>query len=264
MRIVVLVKQVPDMITVKFDREKGVVDRGSAGVEVNPFDLNALEVAVQLKEKLGAEVIVLSMGPPRAEETLKDAISRGADSAYLMTDRAFGGADCKATSRTLAAGIRKLGQVDLVIAGLQTVDGDTGQVGGEVAQYLGMPGVCSVIDIRDASDKAITVVTNMWDGMYLKEITYPCLISVTKDVNAPRLASFKDKMRARKTDIVVWKHEDIADRLSAEEVGLKGSPTMVKKIQVPKLHERQGKLIRGNIPAAVETALHILAEKKVI
>lgn len=264
MKIVVLVKQVPDMLTVKFDRERGVVDRASAGVEINPFDLNALEAAVQLKEELGAEVAVLSMGPPRAEEALKDAISRGADSGYLMSDRFFGGADVKATSRTLAAGIRKIGGADLVIAGLQTVDGDTGQVGSEVAQYLGMPGVCHVVEIKGADEKAIKVVTNLWDGLHVKEVSYPCLITVTKDVNGPRLPSFKDKMRARKAEITVWGADDIADQISREELGLKGSPTFVKQIEVPKLHIRAGRQYRDDVPGAVSAVIGALAEKRVI
>ncbi len=264
MRIVVLVKQVPDMLTVKFDRERGVVDRASAGVEINPFDLNALEAAVQIKDQLGAEVIVLSMGPPRAEEALKDAISRGADSGYLMSDRFFGGADVKATARTLAAGIKKIGDVDLVIAGLQTVDGDTGQVGGEVAQYLDMPGICQVVQVNEVTDQAITVVANLWDGMYVKEVSYPCLITVTKDVNGPRLPSFKDKMRARKAEITVWGAKDIADILPQEELGLKGSPTFVKQIEVPKLHVREGKHYRDDVPGAVGAVIQALAQKRVI
>lgn len=263
MKIVVLVKQVPDMDTVKFDREKGVIDRASAGVEVNPFDLNALEAGIQLKDKLGAEVYVLSMGPPRAEETLKDAISRGADAGYLLTDRLFGGADCKATSKTLVAGIKKIGNVDLVIAGLQTVDGDTGQVGGEIAQYLGVPGICSVSEIKDATEEKITVVTDLWDGLYVKEVQYPCLLSVTKDVNIPRLPSFKDKIRARKAEITSWTYEDISEFVTSEEIGIKGSPTIVKKIEVPHLHKREGQQFRDDKAGAVFAFTEALANQKV-
>lgn len=264
MKIVALVKQVPDMENVKFDSERGVIDRSSAGVEVNPFDLNALEAAVAIKDQLGAQVSALSMGPARAEETLKDAISRGADDAYLLTDRAFGGADVKATSKTLAAGIRHLGDVDLVIAGLQTVDGDTGQVGGEVAQYLGIPGICSVVEIREVTEDSITVVTNMWDGLYVKRINYPCLITVTKDVNIPRLPSFKDKMRARKAEVVKLSFEDMDGLLTAEEVGLKGSPTIVKKIVVPKVQGREGQLFRDDTPGAITAFKQVLHDKKIM
>ncbi len=264
MKIAVLVKQVPDMDRVKFDREKGVIDRNSAGVTLNPFDLNALEAALVIKEQTGASVVAVSMGPPRAEEALQEAIARGADEAYLLTDRAFGGADVKATSKTLAAAIKKTGDVDLILAGLQSVDGDTGQVGAEVAQYLGMPGVCSVLKVLGCNDKSVQVVVDMWDEQYVKDCAYPVLLTVTKEANVPRLPSFKDKMRARKAEITQWHLADLEAFVSAEELGIKGSPTVVRKIEIPPHHERKGKVYRDALEDALLEFRTVLRNSKVL
>ncbi|MFA9424128.1 MAG: electron transfer flavoprotein, beta subunit, partial [Sedimentibacter sp.] len=197
MTIIVLIKQVPDMEKVKFDSEKGRIDRTSAGTEINPFDLNALEVALKIGEQTNSKVIALSMGPPQAEESLREAIARGADEGILLSDVKFGGSDVKATSTILSAAIRKIGDYDLVIAGIQSVDGDTGQVGPEVAGVLRIPHISNVESIKDFTENHIDVVSNVWEGLYLKRGKYPLLITVTKDVNVPRLPSFKNKMKAR-------------------------------------------------------------------
>lgn len=266
MKIVALIKQVPEMEKVKFDRERGVIDRSSAGTEINPFDLNALEAATQIKEKLGAqvEVIALSMGPASAEKALKEAIARGADKGYLLSDRKFGGSDVKATSQVLAAGIKFIGDVDLVIGGLQTVDGDTGQVGSEVAEYSNIPNICSVTSINDVSAEKISVTADLWDGLYVKEATYPLLLTVTKEVNVPSLPSFKAKMKAKKSEITVLTKEDIADYVDELELGIKGSPTWVKKIVVPKLHVREGEIYRDNYDQAYNKLLDLFKNSKLM
>lgn len=264
MRIVVLIKQVPDMEKVKFDREKGVIDRKSAGTELNPFDLNALEAAVQLKENIGAEVVAICMGPPSAESAVKEAISRGADRGILLSDRKFGGADVKATAFTLAAGIQEVGEVDLVFAGVQTVDGDTGQVGAEVAEFLGIPHVYYVEEIVEMTEDSITVVSDIWDGVYVKKMKLPGLVTVTKDINSPRLPTFKDKMKSRKTEIPVWGMEELQEFISETETGRQGSATMVKRIEVPKAVRREGLLWRDNMDAALDEFVDILVDKKVI
>ena len=264
MKIAVLIKQVPDMEKVKFDRENGVIDRKSAGTELNPFDLNALEAAVQLKEKKGAEVVAISMGPPSAESAVKEAISRGADRGILLSDRKFGGADVKATAFTLAAGIKELGKVDLIFAGVQTVDGDTGQVGAEVAQFLEIPHVYYVEEILEMTDESITVVSDIWDGVYVKKMMLPGLITVTKDINSPRLPTFKDKMKSRKAEIPVWGLDELDGFICESETGRKGSATMVKRIEVPKAVRREGLLWRDNMDAALDEFVNVLAEKKVI
>lgn len=262
MKIIVLIKQVPDMERVKFDRERGVIDRKSAGTEINPFDLNALEAAVQISEKINAEITVVSMGPPSAEEALKEAIARGANEGILLSDRKFGGSDVKSTSITLASGIKAIGDFDLVIAGMQTVDGDTGQVGPEVAEYLEIPHACYVEAINEISKDDMVVTTSIWGGAYLKKVKFPALITVTKDINVPRLPSFKSKMKARKAEIKVLGVDDL--NLAEGQVGLKGSPTKVKRIEVPPAIKREGRIWRDNFPEACDEIVKIFKEKRIL
>jgi len=263
-KILVLIKQVPDMEKVKFDSENGVIDRKSAGTEINPFDLNALEAAVQIKENNGAEVYALSMGPPTAESALREAISRGADNGILVSDRKFGGSDTKATSSTLSAAIKKFGDFDLIIAGEKTVDGDTGQVGPETAEVLNIPHVSYVNKVTDVSDQDITLVSEVWDGSYLKKMTYPGLFTVTKGINVPRLPSFKMKMAAKKADLISYNLEDLKEWISEEETGFNGSPTKVKKIVVPEDTGRICKIWREDFDQAVESIFGIFKEKNLL
>lgn len=264
MKILVLIKQVPDMEKVKFDREKGRIDRSSAGTEINPFDLNALEAALQISENLGAKVTAVTMGPPQAEEALREAIARGADDGILLTDIKFGGSDVKATSSILSAAIKKIGGYDLIIAGIQTVDGDTGQVGPEIAGYLDIPHISNVEVIKEYSGDSIEVLCSVWDSQYIKKGKYPLLITVTKDVNVPRLPSFKNKMKARKAEITKWSCEDLREIIDESKVGIKGSPTKVKKIEVPPQARREGKLYKDDDDTAVTDILKALKEKKVL
>ncbi|AOY75776.1 electron transfer flavoprotein subunit beta/FixA family protein [Clostridium formicaceticum] len=264
MNIVVLIKQVPDMDKVKFDSEKGTIDRKSAGTEINPFDLNALETAIQIKEKTDGKVTVLSMGPPSAEDALREAIARGADEGFLISDKYFGGADTKATSHTLAAGIKKIGDFHLIIAGEKTVDGDTGQVGAETAGYLNIPHVSYVSRIEEVGLENLQVVSEISSGSYLKEMRLPGLITVTKNINTPRLPAFKRKMMARKAEIKKLTLEDLQEFLSVEEVGLKGSPTWVNKIEIPSVSTREGKIFRDDIMKATDTLVELFKEIKVV
>lgn len=264
MKIVVLVKQVPDMEKVKFNREKGVIDRNSAGTEINPFDLNALETAVQIAEKIDAEISVLSMGPPNADKALREAIARGAHKGILLSDRKFGGADVKATAVTLSAGIKRLGDYDLIISGMQTVDGDTGQVGAEIAEILNIPHVSYAERLNDFDKESVTVTTNIWEGIYLKKVKFPVLITVTKEINVPRMPSFKGKMNARKAKVTVWSFDDLREYLNEESVGIKGSATRVKKIEVPAATVREGRLWRENYSEAVNELVDVLKDRKVL
>lgn len=265
MNIIVLIKQVPDMEKVKFDREKGVVDRKSAGTEINPFDLNALETAVQISEKIDAKVTAISMGPPSAEQALKECIARGADEGILVSDAKFGGSDTKATSFILASAIKKIGNCSLIIAGEKTVDGDTGQIGPEVAEFLDIPHASYVSKITDANDENIKVCSEIWEGTYLKNMKLPALITVTKDINEPRLPAFKNKMKARKAEIKVIKFDDLKEYLDNDNVGFKGSPTKVKKIEVPEIEKRQGKIYREeDSEKAEEELINLFMKKKVL
>jgi electron transfer flavoprotein beta subunit len=254
--IVVLIKQVPDMDQVKFDYEQGRIIRGSVPSEANPFDLNALETALTYKENVGGEVIALSMGPPQTESTLRDTLARGADRAILLSDRGFAGADTLATSIALGEAVRKIREFDLIICGEKTIDGDTGQVGPEVAEFLDLPHVSYVSAIRESSEKELVVETEAWGRPFLKRMRLPGLITVTKDINEPRLASFKDKMRARKADVEIWGIEDIS--VDPNTVGIKGSPTSLKKMWVPPPQKRDAVIMRGNPADAVKQLLRQL------
>lgn len=243
LKIIVPVKQVPDMSQVRFNIEKGTIDRSSAAGEINPFDLYALEAAVALKEKHGGSVTAISMGPPEAEQALRDALSRGADRAVLLTDKAFAGADTLATSYTLAAAVRVLGEYDLIICGEKTVDGDTGQVGPELAEHLGIPHIAYVFSLDVASDRLVAT-SDMESECYRMECPFPLLVTVTKDINTPRLPAFRDKMRARQAKIEVVSAIGLAEVADSARFGGTGSPTRVMRITIPTEEGRKGRLFR--------------------
>ena len=245
MHIIVLVKQVPDVEKAQFLKDKGWVDRASADSEINPFDLNAIEAAQQMKEKLGATVTAISMGPAPAEAVLKEAIARDADRGILLTDEKFAGADTLATSRALAAAIRKVGDFDLILCGEKTVDGDTSQVGPSVAERLGLPHLSFVSEISEVAEDKITVVAETASGSLVLESGYPLLIAGTKDLNIPRLPTLKDKLRARKAEVEKWSAADLADMADPSGFGYEGSATRVDSISVPPEKKRKGEVLKG-------------------
>jgi len=261
--LVVLIKQVPDITRVRFDVEKGRIDRSSAEAEINPFDLHALEAAVQVKEKLGGTVVAISMGPPSAVIALRDALARGADEATLLEDKKFAGADTLATSYTLAGAIKKLGSFSIIFCGEKTVDGDTGQVGAEVAEFLQIPHMYYVSKIKEVTENKIVVVSEMEDTSYVIECDFPVLVSVTKDVNNPRLPTLREKLRAMKTEVKIWHAEDLANVLNLNKVGYVGSPTVVSKIVVLREKERGGKVFT-NMNEGVKVVLEELARRGLV
>lgn len=245
MNIVVLVKEVPDMNRVKFDREKGIVDRSSAEAEINPFDMNALQAAVDIKKRIGAEVTVLTMGPPKAEKSLKDAYARGADRGVLLTDRKFGGADTCATSYTLASGIKKIENYDLIICGEKSVDGDTAQVGAEVAEFLDIPHAYHVDKIREINMDSVEVITDKICGYnQIRRMKLPALISVTKNINHPELPTVDRKLESLDVEIECFGLSNLEEYMSEENAGFKGSPTKVVKIKIPKEETRMSRIFR--------------------
>ncbi len=250
---IVLIKQVPDMDEVEFDYEEGRVDRSSAPLEPNPFDLNALEEAVKYKEELGGEVVAISMGPKQAKSTLKDAIARGADEGILLHGREFAGSDTWATSLALGHAIENVGDYDLIFAGEKTVDGDTGQVGPEVAEYLDIPHIAFVSDVKKRGEKEIRVESESWGATYHKSMNLPGLITLTKDVNEPRLPSFKDKQKARKAEVITWGVDDIS--VDPDNLGITGSPTRVANMEVPPPEKRESLLLREDPGSAVNQLL---------
>lgn len=231
MNIVVCIKQVPDAKDVRLDPETNTLAREGVESIMNPYDRHALEEAVAIKEKIGGTVTAVSMGPPQAESVLREAIACGADNGVLVSDRAFAGADTWATSYTLAKAIESIGNFDLALCGKQAIDGDTAQVGPGLACRLNMPFVTCVQKTREVSNDAITVERMMDDGYDVVRIAFPVLLTVVKDINEPRVASLKGKMKAKKAKITVLSADDIG----AEEhnIGLPGSPTKVVRVFAP-------------------------------
>ncbi|BBB92153.1 MAG TPA: electron transfer flavoprotein subunit beta/FixA family protein [Methylomusa anaerophila] len=261
MEIVVCVKQVPDTTEVKIDPATNTLIRQGVPSIVNPFDKNALEAALQLKEKHGGKVTVISMGPPQAAEALKECIAMGADEAVLISDRAFGGADTLATSHTLAAGIKKLGNVDVILCGKQAIDGDTAQVGPEIAEHLGIAQVTYVSKIEAGGNK-LKVEREQEEGYEIIEAATPVMLTVVKSINEPRYPSVKGTMKANRKAIPVWTANDV--EVSPDKIGLKGSPTQVRRIFSPK-QRTQGEIIQTD-SARESAALLIqkLADAKII
>jgi electron transfer flavoprotein beta subunit len=264
LNIIVLIKQVPEIDEVKFDLEKGRLDRRSASAVINPFDLNALEAAVQIKEKMEGTVTALSMGPKKTERSLRDAIARGADKAVLLTDASFSGADTLATSYTLASAIKKLDAFDLIICGEKTIDGDTAQVGPEVAELLGIPHVAYVEEIRKVEEERIMVESKMGKNHYFIEIDFPGLITTTKDVNTPRLPKLRDKLKSRNAEIPKWGAKDLSEVSRPECFGLSGSPTWVAKTYAPLSEKRRGQIIKGTPEETAKTLVRILRNINVL
>ncbi len=231
MRIAVCLKQVPDTTEVRIDPATNTLVRQGVASIINPFDLFALEAALQLKEAAGGEVTLLSMGPPQAEEALREALGFGADEAVLLTDRAFAGADTWATSLTLAAAIEKLGPFDVVVCGKQAIDGDTAQVGPGVATHLGWPYVAYVKAFEVVEEGRLKVSRMMDDGHQVVELDLPGLLTVVREVGEPRPPSLKAKMRAKKAEIKTLTAGDLG--LTEDKVGLAGSFTQVVKVFAP-------------------------------
>lgn len=261
MKISVLVKQVPDSDEVKMDPVKGTMVREGTGNIVNPLDLNAVEAALALKNKFGGDITALTMGPPQADIALREALALGVDHAYLLTDRAFAGADSWATSLALARAIEKLGPFDVILAGEKATDGETGQVGPEVAAMLGVP--CATYVSRIESDGAYVTVSRMIeDGIEVQRIKTPCLITVINNINEPEMPTLAGKKTARRADVPKATAEDIG--LKKEETGLNGSPTRVVKIDHPKF-SRQTEFFRGkDIDDGIGRVVEILRDAAAI
>ncbi|TWH47880.1 electron transfer flavoprotein subunit beta/FixA family protein [Sporomusa sp. KB1] len=231
MDILVCVKQVPDTSEIRIDPVTNTLIRSGVPSIVNPFDANALEAAVQLKEAHGGSVTVISMGPQQAKNALKECISLGADKAVLISDRLFGGSDTLATSYILANAIKKLGKFDLILCGKQAIDGDTGQVGPEIAEHLGIAQLTYVAKL-EVKGEVITVQREHDEGYEIVEAKLPAVVTVVKSINKPRYPSIKSKLAANKAVIDVITAADLPE-INIEKIGLKGSPTKVKKTFTP-------------------------------
>ncbi len=232
MHFVVCIKQVPATTSVQIDPKTGTLKREGVESIINPFDEYAIEEGIRLKERVGGKVTVITMGPPQAEQALREALSRGCDEAILLTDRAFAGADTWATAYTLSSAIKILSEpADLIICGKQASDGDTAQVGPSVAEMLDIPHVAYVRKIVEIRPGYIKVERMLEDGVDVLEMSLPALITVVKEINTPRLPSLKNMLAAKKKQILVWNKETI--KADPDKIGLAGSPTQVKKIFYP-------------------------------
>ncbi|MEZ0328647.1 MAG: electron transfer flavoprotein subunit beta/FixA family protein [Dissulfuribacterales bacterium] len=260
LNIAVCIKQVPDARTVRFDKETGMMIRDGVETVINPVDLNALEAALAIKDSHGAQIHVLTMGPPSADKALRDALSMGADFAYLLSDRAFAGADTLATTRVLAKAIQKIGPMDMVICGNQSVDGDTAQVGPGLAVRLDMPSVAyvSALELKPEGLECRRMTGYGHDSVLVR---LPALVTVMPSINTHRMPSLKGKMKAKSAAIPVWNADALG--LSADEIGLVGSPTRVLNIFVRSFEARKERL-EGDTETQVSALCERLAAAGVL
>lgn len=257
MNIVVCVKQVPDTNEVRLDPVKGTLIRDGVPSIMNPDDKAGLEAALRLKDEHGAKVMVLTMGPPQADAVLREAMAMGADEAYLVTDRAFGGADTWATSSTIAAAVGKL-DYDLIITGRQAIDGDTAQVGPEMSEHLGVPCISYAEEIRVDGDE-IVVKRQYEDQSHIVRAKMPCLITALAELNEPRYMTPGGIFDAfREKEVTVWTRADVP--VDDSNIGLAGSPTRVFK-SFPKSVKAPGMKIESGVDESVEFILDKLKEK---
>lgn len=259
MNIVVCLKQVPDTAAVKIDPKTGTLIRDGVPSIINPEDKHALESALQIKDEVGGKITVISMGPPQAKNALREALCMGADEAILITDRAFAGADTLATSKTLAGALKKL-DYDIVFAGRQAIDGDTAQVGPEIAEHLDIPQVTYVQGVKLEED-GLLVNRALEDGYELIKVNTPVLLTAIKELNEPRYMNVKYIFETANKEVQVWSADDI--EVNKEELGLKGSPTKVKKTMT-KEAKGAGEVIKEVPNEAVKYVLGKLKEKHYI
>ena len=261
MRIVVCIKQVPDTTEVKIDPVKGTIIRDGVPSIMNPDDKGGLEEALKLKDKYGAHVTVITMGPPQAEAILREAYAMGVDRAILLTDRKFGGADTLATSNTIAAALRNI-EADLIIAGRQAIDGDTAQVGPQIAEHLGLPQVSYVKDMQyNTEDNSLTIKRVVEDGYYLVNVQLPALVTVLSEANQPRYMRVRGIVEAFDKPVETWTFDNIT--IDPAIIGLNGSPTKVKK-SFTKGAKQAGKVFELEAKEAVNLIVEKLKEKFVI
>lgn len=258
MNYVICLKQVPDTKDIQQDKETGSLIRDSAGSKPNPNDHSAMEACLQTRERTGGTIRAITMGPKQARASLRNALSLGVDQAYHMRDSAFSGADVLATVHTLGLGIKKTGLPDLVFCGKESIDGDTGQVGAELAEVLGYAHVYYVSEIIDINKEEITVMSTMGDYRDKIQVKLPAVLSINNEFFKPRVSSFRDKMLSQKKVIEIIELKDLEDT-KRSNFGYQGSPTRVKKMFVPE-KTRQGQILEDNRQENLDFLLEKLKE----
>lgn len=262
MKILVCIKQVPGSSNVAVDPETGVLKRSGVLSKINPYDLYAIEAALAVGEQFGGTVDSITMGPPQAQEVIREAVCMGVRGGTVLSDRRFAGADVLATSYTLAQGIRKTGDYDLIICGKQTTDGDTAQVGAEVAEYLNIPNVSNVLSVDDYRDGKLQLTVSLDDKVVSMEITLPCLISVDADINTPRLPSYKIKKTLTDDAVTVLSCDDFEDQ-DPDHYGLSGSATQVERIFPPEKVSHKH-IVDGDPESQAQALFTLLGNKKML
>lgn len=267
MKIVVPIKQVPETSNVKMDETTGTMIREGVESIINPLDLYAIEIAIQLKEQYGGAVTAISMGPPSCKKALKEAIAMGCDDAIQMSDKRFAGADTWATSYVISETIRqKIGAFDLILCGERATDGDTGQVGPGIASYLNLPLATYISKIKDVEEGKEFRVERLVEGGYeVLSVPFPALLTVVKEISFPRLPTLRGKQKAKKVEIPVM-NPDTLD-VKAECIGLQGSPTQVVKIFRPQISRQGEKHIvkeEADLENAVDALIDFLQKKLLV
>lgn len=265
MHIVVCVKQVPDTKIIKINPRTNTLDRRSAPAILNPYDAHAVQEAVKIKEKHGGTISVLSMGPPQATEIIKECVEIGADNGYLISDRAFAGADTLATSYALAKALEKIAEnlpINLVLCGKHAIDGDTGQVGPGIARRLDIPPITNVIGVEKVApeEKKIVLKRKLTNGHELIEAQLPSLLTIEREINDIEYAPLPNMIRAARFEPVVWTVDDLED-VDRSQLGLKGSPTVVGKMFTPPKPEG-GEIFEGSPSEQVSQLVEVLMSKK--
>ena len=260
MKIVVCIQQVPDTTEIKINPATGTLIRDGVPSIMNPDDKGGLEMALRLKDQYGAEVTVITMGPPQADAILREAFAMGVDRAILLTDRAFAGADTLATSNALAGALRCL-DYDLVIGGRQAIDGDTAQVGPEMAEHLGLPQISYVTGLEYDGQKTLTVKKETEEGYQMLSVEMPCVLTVLATANKARYMTVSGIMDAFEKEVEIWTAAKID--IAPEKLGLKGSPTRVKK-SFTKAQKGAGETFEVDAEEGVNIIINKLKEKHII
>ena len=262
MEILTCIKQVPGTTEVEVDETTGVLKRDGVDSKMNPYDLCALETALRIKQETNATLKVITMGPSQAKQVIEESFMMGADEGAIISDRKFAGADVLATSYTISQGIKKIGNPQIIICGKQTTDGDTAQVGPEIAEFLNIPHVTNVTKILDIKEESIVVEVDMPNTLEVCEVKYPCLITVEKDIFQPRLPSFKLKIQTKDREIPIFTLNDFEDK-DEMNYGLNGSPTQVLKI-FPPTPNTDKDILRGSSDELSEALSNKLKDLKLI
>ena len=262
MKILVCVKQVPGSNNVEVDPVTGVLKRSGIPSKCNPYDLYAIEAALSLAERFGGTVESLTMGPPQAKAVIQETGCMGATRGTVLTDRKFAGADVLATAYTISQGIRKCGDFDLILCGKQTTDGDTAQVGAEVAEYLGIPNVSNVLSVDDFRDNTLYLTTSLDERIVKLSIPLPCLISVDGDIHTPRLPSYKIRKALTDDSVNFLTFADFEDQ-NPDHYGLSGSATQVERIFPPE-KSAQKQTIEGDADTQADALYALLRDKKML